>query len=166
MNDFKVVCCVSCRSGYEQRFAQLASGDDVTVIVPLRIRREKDRGKWIENRIKLLPGYAFIYADSMEAIHDAQRGFKVHMLSYSDGETALHGADLQFARWAWENHGVIGVSAAIHEQDRIKIVDGPLKNMEGMIIKLDRRHMLANVETDMGLRTWLSYDWLDNIIGN
>ena len=163
MKDFKAACCVYCYMGCEDMFSQTANSDSVKVIVPYRIRREKDRGKWVDNKIKLMPGYAFVYADDMAIIAEAIRGYKVHLLSYSDGDSILHGTDLEFARWVFNNGGVIGVSAAIHEQDKIRIVTGALKDSEGMIVQIDRRHMLAKVELKIGLRVWLSYDWLDRM---
>lgn len=59
--------------------------------------------------------------------------------------------------------GVIGVSGAIHEKDKVKIICGALKDTEGVIVKLDRRNKLAKVSLNIGFNLWLSYDWLDNL---
>ena len=161
MNDFQIACCVYCYMGCEDYFARMATG--AKVIVPYRIRRDKEQGKWVDKKIKMIPGYAFIYADSIQDIVEATRSFKVRLLAYQDNDYMLRGTDLDFARWIWNNDGVIGVSAAIHEQDRVKIISGALKEAEGTIVQIDRRHKLAKVELEIGLRVWLSYDWIDSI---
>lgn len=160
MDSFSVACCVYCYMGYEEKFAEQVSG--VKVIVPYKIRREREKGRWVDKKIKLIPGYAFVYADNIQEIIDSTREFKVRLLSYPDKTYALHGADLEVARWVWNNLGVIGVSYAVHEKDKVKIVSGALKENEGIITRLDRRHRLALVELKIGMRMWLSYDWLDN----
>ena len=164
MNDFQIACCVYCYMGCEDQFARLSTG--AAVIVPYRIRRDKEQGKWVDKKIKLIPGYAFIYADSMEEVLNTMRGFRVKLLTYSDDDSVLRGSDLDFARWVWNNDGVIGISSAIHEQDKVKIISGALKENEGMIVQLDRRHKLAKVALNIGLKVWLSYDWLDNMEAN
>lgn len=163
MRNYKIACCVYCYMGCEDQFSQLVNNDNVTVIVPYRIRREKRRGKWEEKKIKMMPGYAFIYSDEMAFIVKAIRGNKVHILSYSENDWILHGKDLEFAQMIFENDGIIGVSEAIHEQNKVRIVNGPLKEIEGMIIQINRRHMLAKVELKIGLMVWLSYEWIDEI---
>lgn len=161
MNDFKISCCVYCYMGCEDYFERMATG--AKVIVPYRIRRDKEQGKWVDKRIKMIPGYAFIYADNMQDIVEATRGFKVRLLTYQDDDCLLRGPDMDFARWIWNNDGVIGVSAAIHEEDKVKIISGALKETEGTIVQIDRRHKLAKVELLIGPKVWLSYDWIDNI---
>ncbi len=160
MDGFKVACCVYCFMSCEEKFA--CQVKDIKVIVPYKIRREKQHGKWVDNRIKLIPGYAFVYADSIQQILDAVKGFKVRLLFYSDKSPVLRGSDYEFAHWIFNNSGTVGVSCAVHEKDKVKIISGVLKESEGMIVKLDRRHKLAKVALNIGFNVWLSYDWLDN----
>lgn len=160
MSSFSVVCCVYCYMGSEDKFAKQATG--VTVIVPYKIRREKEKGHWTDKKIKLIPGYAFVYADSLQEIIDLQKTHRIKILSYSNKSYALQGSDLELAKWVWNNNGVIGVSTAIHENDKVKITEGPLKETNGLIVKLDKRHRLAKVQLSVGIHVWLSFDWLDD----
>lgn len=160
MDSFNVVCCVYCYMGCEDSFAQKVK--DVLVIVPSKVRREKHHGKWVDNTVKLIPGYAFIYADNVQDVVNAVKGFKVRLLSYSDNSYVLRGSDLEFAQWVFRNSGVIGVLGAVHEKDKVRIVSGVFKDSEGSVVQLDRRNKLAKVALNIGFNVWLSYDWLDN----
>ena len=57
------------------------------------------------------------------------------LLSYGDGEYALRGTDLEFMDWIKKNNGIIEMSSAVKVGSMIEFVSGPLKDMNGKIIK-------------------------------
>jgi len=163
---FDVAVCAYCHTGHEVNYAKLINkSPSVRAIVPMRIRRDREQGRWIDKEIKMLPSYLFIYGfgdNALENLTDSIRNCKLHLVEYNDDEVCLRGDDLSFARWIYEHDGVIGVSGAVHEGDSIRIVEGVLKDMKGVIRRIDRRHRLVQVQLELqNMLLWLSYDWVE-----
>jgi transcriptional antiterminator NusG len=84
-------------------------------------------------------------------------------LSYPDGSYALRGRDLDFVRLLMKNNGVYKISRAVSEGSKIKIIDGPLKDLEGGIIKVNRRkgRALVRIEGEGIINNiWLGFELL------
>ncbi|MDR0557593.1 MAG: hypothetical protein LBG43_06985 [Treponema sp.] len=79
----------------------------------------------------LIPGYALL-----ESVHEPdwlelrQSEYIFYPFRYADNETRLRGKDLEFAQWLKKHDGTIGISRAIQAGNRIRILDGPLKEYE------------------------------------
>lgn len=114
--------------------------------------------------LALLPGYIFACSTTqldIRRVCDLPHIQKV--LRYPDGSAALYGRDRVFASWLMEHNGIVGVSSAIMEGDRVKVISGPLKDLEGMIVKVDKRKQIAKVAfTTCGSikHFWLSFEIL------
>ncbi len=67
-------------------------------------------------------------------------------LDYHAGVRELLGSDFNYADWILRYNGRIGQSIILQEGERIKVLEGPLKDCEGRIIKLDKRKKRAWVE--------------------
>ena len=62
------------------------------------------------------------------------------LLTYTDGEWVLHGADDLLARALFDAEGVIGLSTAYYDTNRrIRIVDGFLKPYQDSVVRVNRR---------------------------
>lgn len=142
--------CVFCRSGSEQKAAREINErfPGLHAIAPVRIVREKHGSAWIDREIPILPGYLFLFAD-----RDLPGGLcsKVHSLFRILGcdETCrrLHGDDLLYATWMNTHHGRIGPSRILlAENQKARIIDGPLADIQGTIKKLDRHKRRAILE--------------------
>ena len=160
---FECVCVGFCFSGSEAMHAErLNSFDEIRAIVPLKTKREKKAGKWREFEMRIMPGYVFIYGTSIKAIQTAASKCGVRLLDYDKECYALYGEDLEFARYLWTHDGHLGVSLAASDGDRLIVLEGPLKGNEAVIKRIDKRHMLVQVELKIcSLKTWLSFDWVD-----
>jgi transcriptional antiterminator NusG len=89
---------------------------------------------------------------------------KVFVMTYSDGEWKMYGDDRRYAEWIFRYNGVIGVSKAYRIGDRISIVEGPLKDMEGYITRIDRRNRNGQVNImfrDRCVKVWLAFEILE-----
>ena len=81
----------------------------------------------------------------------------------------LTGADEQFARWLFSYDGLLSFSKAYREGERIRIVSGPLKDMEGSITKIDRRGRSGQVVLSFNgkpVSVWLGFDLLETLSPN
>lgn len=133
---------------------------------PIRHVQKKFRGKWKIRREKLLPGYVFIESENVKGLYlDLKRIPMMTKLLGWEKEfiTAL---DEQETTWlkkilsVGKNGKVSGEVALsrieITENDRIRILSGPLQEMEGMVKRVNLHRRIAEVEVEfMGRKTIL-----------
>ncbi|MDI9520799.1 MAG: hypothetical protein QM308_06585 [Bacillota bacterium] len=115
----------------------------------------------------VLPGYVFFEAPTHE-INLCERFPKeglIRVLTNHLGDWRLQYRDEEFAKWVFQNSGKLCFSKAYQEGDRVKILSGPLKEMEGNICRIDRRGRSGQIEIEFDgrlIRVWLGFEWLDD----
>lgn len=157
--------CFYCRNGKEneviQRFGM--SFPDAKAISPIRIKYRRTKEGATEEKVRLLPGYVFFQmteygpqlVDGVDELLVALNLFTrtenvIRLLRYSDGGWRLFGADDLFAEMLFKADGTIGLSQAYFDKgDRIRILEGFLKNYEGNITSVNRKHKLVDVVVDL-----------------
>ena len=89
------------------------------------------------------------------------------LLRYSDGTWRLFGSDNLFAEMLFKNGGNIGLSTAYFDKgNRIKVLDGFLKDYEGYITNVNRKKKTVEVTVDLqGKRVimWLGYELVEPV---
>jgi transcription antitermination factor NusG len=159
--------CVFCRTGAEYQVSKLIGQihQEIQVIVPVRILQERCRGIWEERKKPLIPGYVFLFVEETVTFDYVRRILDVYkVLDYGVGVRELLGADFEYAKWIHVHHGVIGPSKILEEGEEIKILEGPLCNCVGKIVKLDRRKKRAWVEFDFDGRKQKISLSVDNVV--
>ena len=118
----------------------------------LTIRRQ---GKWIKEQQTVFPGYVIMQtASSIDS--KTLLAFKAvpdfhHFLKSNIEITPLSGNDLFIIQHFLGLGPKIGSSLVkFDENDRIVVIEGPLKCIEGNIIKVDRRKQRAKIRVDFG----------------
>jgi len=116
----------------------------------LRIRR---RGRRVNTVVPLFPGYLFLEApkvdESLFAVFRSTRGF-YRFLRDNRNIEPLSGTDLETIRHFLSFGEVIERSTvSFDENNRIVVRNGPLKGLEGLIIKVDKRKRRAKVKLDL-----------------
>lgn len=157
--------CLFCRTGQERGVAaELSRWEQTRALFPQRTKMERRGGHWVHTNRPLLPGYVFLYAPAQVEMEKVRKLSNVlRVLRYADGEGALKGADRVFADWMWRQSGIIGLSKAVKIGERVQIVEGPLKDLGGTVIKLDSHKQVAKVQLNIVGSTqwlWLSFDYL------
>ena len=74
--------------------------------------------------------------------------------------------DEQFVRWLFRYDGLLSLSQAYRDGDRILIISGPMKDVEGRIRRVDKRGCSGQVLLSFNGReipTWLSFELIDRI---
>lgn len=112
-----------------------------------------------------MPGYVFFDADTEPAWNRILKDSAVlKLLSYGDGEYALRGTDLEFIDWIKKNNGIIEMSSAVKVGSMIEFVVGPLKDMNGKIIKINRsrRQVQVSFGSENGIisKVWCSMEFV------
>lgn len=101
----------------------------------------------------LFPGYVFMETEKLDRsiIESFKKinGF-YHFLADNSAPRKLEGKDLLYYS-AFRNNGeIMGIShARFDENQRIKIIDGPLLGFEGKIIRVNKRCQRVTVEIDI-----------------
>jgi transcriptional antiterminator NusG len=116
----------------------------------LRIRRA---GTWRDSVAPIFPSYLFLQAPSVDPrlYADLKRtpGF-VRFLPSNDGAAPLEAKDQALLTHFLSFGEVVQKSSAyFDENQRIRVVSGPLKSLEGMIVRVDRRKGRARVRLEM-----------------
>ncbi len=69
---------------------------------------------------------------------------------HEGGHRELLHEDHTYAQWIYKNHGTIAPSKVFEDGQTIRIIDGPLLDCHGRIVKLDKHKRRALVEFDFG----------------
>ena len=124
---------------------------------PIRHIRKKFQGQWRDFHEKLLPGYIFISSDFVRDLY-LELG-QVPMLTKLLGKdeelfVALHEEETQWLEdlISLEELGdgcfEVGLSQVYAEENRVTVLSGPLKNVEGRIRKINLHRRIAEVEVE------------------
>lgn len=157
--------CVQCRTGSEHIVARQINHicKGVLAIAPVRVLLEKRQRLWEQSEKALLPGYVFLYVDNepdFKNVRSLSRVFR--LLQYDIGARELTGSDYTYAKWIFRHKGRIEPSKALIEGSTVKVIDGPLANGIGTIVKLDRHKKRAIVEFEFeGVKKRVSLSVVD-----
>ena len=159
--------CLYTLQGLEVNIAsELNSNYDYILATPLTKMSHRSRnGNKYDTQEILLGGYIFLYIEKNRDVYkikSTKNYFKILNRQNDDGK--LYDEDLRYANWVLEAEGLISVSEAIELNGKVKIINGPLKNLEGNIVKYSKRNRNCLIEIDfMGqhINTWLPFDYID-----
>lgn len=86
------------------------------------------------------------------------------LLTTPNSSWKLSGNDERFAKWLFSMNGLITLSKAFMEGERVRIASGPLKDLEGCITRIDKRNRSGQVMIMFNNRTvkvWLGYEMIE-----
>ena len=134
--------CVFCLTGKEQllanRIEEACPGVCARTMRQVKYRTCK-KVKTREESIAF-PGYVFFRAPAeTDIMAQFPRDNVIRLLMPEAKRWQLAGEDERFVEWLFQYDGLLGISQAYKEGDKIKIVSGPLKDMEGKIKRVDKR---------------------------
>lgn len=188
LTDGKCRGCLFCKSGKEteviQRFQ--SAYPDSRAIFPTFTRYRRSKDSAVEERVPLLPGYVFFEleatwasagaseasAQRLQDVEDRLLTFSrtanvLKLLRYNDQDWRLHGSDDAFARMLFDAGGNIAVSQAYFDEgDRIRILNGFLKDYEGCVTRVNRKKRMVEVGVDFQEKKmcmWLGYELVEAV---
>lgn len=159
--------CIFCRSGMEERIARQIEENYpfIRALNPVKLRYRHVDGKPLEERVALFPGYIFVKLKDQDPLYQLKRsGLIYKILKDTDGNWLLTGSDRDFAEKMFETGGVFGFSQAFYENDKIHIVEGPLKDYDGQILKVNHRKRTAQVRMSVQgvqMNVWLGFELIE-----
>ena len=126
---------------------------DLNIIWLQKKTKIRKSGAWKEVTVSVFPGYLFLDIENITYpvyaavksipvfIKFLRRNDNIQPLSENDRKILVH--FLSFGK-------VIGKSQVCFDKDmRIKVLSGPLKGLEGHIVKVDRRKQKAKILVDL-----------------
>ena len=171
VDGYDCVRCLFCDVGREQTVVrQVRERGWGSALFAQRVRPVMRDHRWVDTLAPLLPGYVFVYSRWGEACYDdlLRLDHVLRVLRYESGEDCLAGQDLAFADWVWRLEGHIGLLKAVQAGDRIRIVDGVFSQLQGTILRMDRRRRTVHVALDTHgaiRQIWLAYEIVEKLDG-
>ena len=144
-------------TGHEAKFFTLAGkvleAQGSRILWPRRSLRIRRAGVWRDAVASIFPSYLFLQAPTVDAaLYTELRhlpGF-VRFLPSNDGAAPLEPKDQALLTHFLSFGEVVQKSSAyFDENQRIRVLSGPLKSLEGMIVRVDRRKGRARVRLEM-----------------
>jgi transcriptional antiterminator NusG len=150
-------------TGDEERFLRLArqqlegiaraGATGMTVWWPRRSMRIRRGGRWRDSVASIFPGYLFLEAPDVppELYQRFRRipGFH-RFLRDNHNIEPVSPRDREVIQHFISSGEVVHRSTVVFdEQNRIKVISGPLKGLEGKIVKVDRRKGRARVKLEL-----------------
>lgn len=131
---------------------------------PVRCVRKKFRGEWMDKYEKLLPGYVFMNSKNAEDLYLALKSIPMLTKFLGWNPECVTALTEQEVKWLealvstdrdGRTSGEVSLSQLeVNENDEIRILSGPLQNMEGMIKRINLHKRIAEVEVEfMGRMT-------------
>jgi transcriptional antiterminator NusG len=143
-------------TGSESRFlavARKAAAGDVSLVWPRRSLRIRRAGIWRDSLAPVFPGYLFVRAPAIGT--DLYAGIRrapgfLRFLPSNDKILALSQKDQQLLSHFLAFGEIVDKSMVTFDENRkIRVVSGPLKGLEGRIIRVDRRKGRARVRLEL-----------------
>ena len=139
---------------------------------PTRRMQKKFRGRWTEITEKLIPGYIFVEtSDPVQLYIELKKSPRLtKLLGFDKEERSICELSSRDERWLRQMmggrdgqymdpklRGEVGLTLVSVDDDRtVHILEGPLKGMEGHILRYNLHKRYADVEMEfMGQRTVL-----------
>jgi transcriptional antiterminator NusG len=167
----KVYGCAFCVTGKEETVAQSIeeSCADIRATPVRQIKRKTTCGRTSLIAQVAFPGYVFLEVEPCgEAIFQLPRENLKALLMTPNSGWKLSGEDERYARWIFANGGLIALSKACMEGERVRIVSGPLKDLEGHIIRIDKRNRSGQIMLTFNnrvIKTWLGFEMIEKESG-
>ncbi len=130
---------------------ELCSGE--RIIFPRREMIQRKKGRRYKKVQPLFPGYLFLETSELtdELIHDASRCPNIiHFLPDNRRIQPVSEDDEKLLKPFLRDDGLTPlVHIKFNENDRVIILEGPLKGQEGLILKVDRRRRRLRVKLNL-----------------
>lgn len=138
-------------TGKEEGIGLRIRGLGMGALIPKRRMRERKNGIWRIRERTLFPGYVFIYSSMDAAAFHAIKQVPgiLRILGDTYGPQPLKQEEVNHILRLSGDGTPLEISKVLAEGAGITVLSGPLRGMEGKIIKLDLRRCRAKVNIDL-----------------
>ena len=138
---------IQVQTGKEQEFLTFATqkltDDNASLFLPRRKLQIRRKGKWIESISPIFAGYIFLKSNSIS--YDLYKIIKkvpgfIRFLINNYNITPLMENDKELINHFMNYGEIVGKSYICYNtKKKVKVISGPLKGLEGNIIKINKR---------------------------
>lgn len=116
--------------------------------IPYYEERRRWHGSWTTIKRILFPGYVFIVTEDVEELYEQlKRVLGLTKILGSGGEIVpLSDDEVNFMERIGGEEQLVGMSEGIIEGGQVRIYEGPLQGMEGLVKRIDRHKRKAWLE--------------------
>ena len=169
-SDKRAYGCLFVTTGREREYAERLQRDVPGVCAFAACREKHHTVKGVRNKVieVMMPGYVFFQADAeIVPWQSFPREHLIRVLTIEKDVWQLVGEDERFVKWLMTYDGLLGFSKAYREGTKVRIASGPLKDLEGRIVKVDNRGRSGKVSLEFNGRqmvVWLGFDLIDPLV--
>lgn len=162
--------CVFCAVGREDNIAGYIRQrhPQIETLPVAQMKHRSLNGQRSHTRHIMLPGYIFLRTkESVLPMELTRIPGVLRILCEEDRDWQLKRENRAFAKWVYDCCGLIEVANAYVEDEKVCIVDGPLREQQGNILKVDKRNRNCLVElrfNDTSFRVWIAFDYINTYI--
>lgn len=150
-------------TGKEDEYVKLCirTGLETEIIIPKKVFNVRRRGKIHKEEKPVFPGYVFLSLDGyeMDPIQKKilkQAKYFLKMLPQTIQPNPIKDADKKLLSHIISFGKIADISRVYFDiNDRIVVLEGPMKGLEGCIVKVDKRKQRAKLKLDMCENTFL-----------
>lgn len=159
--------CFHVLQGQELNIAdEINNNYDYSIATPLtKMSHRSRKGYKYDVQEVLLSGYVFCFLPKDRDVFKIKSSKNyIKVLDWKNDDGRLYGKDREYADWILEVEGFLTVSEAIKINGKVKIINGPLKNLEGNIIEYSKHNRNCKIEIKLlnqTINAWLPFDWVD-----
>jgi transcriptional antiterminator NusG len=124
------------------------------IVIPEKICRKKIKGEWHDVQTRLFPGYIFVVTEDItafagefaEAFNDVPEFTK--LLGTDDEICPVYPDEEAILERLAGKDETVGMSTGIIENDKVRILEGPLVGLEGTVKKINRHKRTAVLQME------------------
>lgn len=119
--------------------------------IPYYEEMRRYQGRWHKEKKVLFPGYVFLVSKDIENLYLALKQVTGLTKLLKTGEViiALSEEEVAFLQRFGNEEQVVELSVGVIDNDRVTVLEGPLKGLEGCIRRINRHRRKAWVEIMM-----------------
>ena len=148
---------IQVRTGKEQQYIQqadkLLQAPGERLYWPRRALRIRRHGKWCDSVAAIFPGYLFLQIECIaQPMYGALKRISGFMRYLKDNQhiEALNERDREILLHFLSYGEIVERSKVYFDRDnRIRVISGPLRGMEGRVVKVDRRKGRARIRLEL-----------------
>ena len=148
---------------------EIARQTGLTVLYPQQVQHTWEKGKMVDRRSDLLPGYIFVFAP--QPLETPRLVFKrfigvLRILGKIEDDYILQEDDNLFAQSLLSMGGEIGRTKVYQEGQMIHLTDQAFGGANARILKVNRRNGRMQVEIPFAgtlVKTWVEYEMVEDI---